>query len=172
MLYLVYREHYIVLRTPSGIVVGILDKRTTEALRGLSDLKSVRFEAFPAVDELANRTQLLKKKGKIVGITVKINVYGGRNDISAVGKRLSECAIYLQHPDNLDENIEYDNPHYLTLRGQLRPKQSPFAVPRRPGEPTKDTATSDITTLFHSLKRYKCLQQVDVDSRIKTPLLR
>ncbi|KAH0536054.1 hypothetical protein FGG08_007035 [Glutinoglossum americanum] len=171
ILYLVYRKHYIILQTRSGKDVAVLDTRTTKALKTLSDLKSVRFEAFPIADGLANGVQVWKEKGKITGISVEINVYGGRDVVNVVGKNLSRSAIYLQHPGHLGDNIEYHNPHYLTLPGQLRLEHCTLTPPYCPGEPTKGTSGPDIATVFDSLKRYRCLQQVDVDLQVRTSLL-
>src|SRR5262249_13065373 len=97
MLCFAHREHHIVLQTSSGMDVAILDRGTTEALKSLSNLRSVRFEVFPAVDGLIEGAQVWKKKGKIAGITVKINIYGDRNVIKIVGKNLSKAGVYLQH---------------------------------------------------------------------------
>jgi hypothetical protein len=104
---------------------------------------------------------------------VDINVYGFKDVAQIVGKRLSKAPIYLQHPHRLDDNIEYDNPHYFRAPGQPTPRPGTVMTMICPEKPMQLASRSpDISTVFDSLTRHRFLQQVKEDSRIRTPLLR
>lgn len=169
---LTYREHYFVLQTFSGLDVAILDTRTTKPLRALLKLKLIRFQAFPAVDGSTREELIWKRKGKVMGITVNIYVYGCRDIYDRAGKILSGSGIYLQHPDHLEENIEYDNPHFLKLPGQRILTRNGFQMTHHSGGGLNDSLDVDINNILDMLKRPKCLYLAHIDSRVRTSLLR
>lgn len=164
------RNQYFALQSPAQADFAILNSRTTKILWGLSDLTPIRYEAFFAGHDLGKPKQQWKRKGNTIGITVSINIYGLREIANDVGRRLSKAGIYLQHPYYLDKNFEYDNPHYFKLPGR---QAKEFTV--CDSSPTRGAMRQpqvvNIVKIFESLDQGHGLQNQNVDSRIKTPLL-
>jgi hypothetical protein len=91
---------------------GLLDHGTGQALAALSRSYSITFEAF-----LDEKAPTLKKSTSNNCRSLRIILYGLRQDSDAVGTLLSENKLYLQQPNTFDSSAVYFNPQYLLRPG-------------------------------------------------------
>lgn len=159
-------ENYFVLVWQDQLHLGVLDVRTAEVLSNIFGLDTFRCEAFFPKGYGTENTSRLRERS---GDPITMNVYGSRNIIGEVGKRLSDMKVYLQQPDHLDESIVYENPHYFSISGQPTP-----IIGIDPATTECPNLNNEIATVFDSLDQAVCLQlpELPVDIRIKTNLLR
>ena len=121
---------------------------------------------------------------------VDIVIYGPKSIAFSIGDILVSGKIFLQHPTHQDPNTEYKNPQVLDFEelckkfGTInRPKanKSTLNLTLEAGvhnHEIPDHAQRDQQTyrdraerVFNQLTRYKSLQKVGTDIKIKTPLL-
>jgi hypothetical protein len=91
---------------------GLLDHGTGQALAALSRTYSITFEAF-----LDEKAPTLKKSTSNNLRSLRIILYGLRQDSDSVGTLLSENKLYLQQPNTFDSSAVYFNPQYLLRPG-------------------------------------------------------
>src|SRR5271155_1922127 len=91
---------------------GLLDHGTSQALAALSRNYSITFKAF-----LDQKAPTLKKSRSDNCRSLRITLYGLRQDSDAVGTLLSENKLYLQQPNTFDSSAVYFNPQYLLRPG-------------------------------------------------------
>ena len=104
----------IVNRRASGEYFGLLDQDTASALGPLVNQYSIHLTGFVPI-----RPQTKSSKSSISrgSHQLCILLYGIQEEIDTIGKLLSSNEIYLQHPQNQDDDVHYNNPHYLTRPG-------------------------------------------------------
>jgi hypothetical protein len=159
------------LQSSGGENIAAVHLKTSNALRALSKLNSVRCEVLVAADEWAEKIQSFKNVGKAACMTVEINVFGPLGKSQAVGKILSKARIYLQHQRLRGGHVEYKNPHLISFPHLSLP------TPRLPTSSLTPDAGSDhsstnIISVLDSLDQRGHLRKIDIDSRITTSLLR
>jgi hypothetical protein len=157
----------------AGIEIGVLNTTISHCFQDLLGSAFIRYEAFVGPNVWGEAIQTWRQTGKRGRLPINVNVYGSRDAIEAVGKVFSRARLYFQHPYRCDDSIKYENPHYLSF--------SNIGIPESP------TLTSWSTTSLHQTERYsKCnisevlenldqqeyVRQANIDSRVRTPLLR
>lgn len=162
----VSRQDYYALESAAENGLVILDAATTRALQALADISSLRLQAVLDGEE-PNCPGHQRGKGKDSIMPVSINIYGGKEVMQEVGKRLAKVHIYLQHPIYLDK-VQYSNPHYFVLPGTDQEHDS-YLPP--PGQGVRKSEVVDIDRLFEELDHTQGLHIWNADSQIRTPLL-
>ena len=162
-----YRQTYYALQYAAQDEFAVLDTGTTKALQALVGLASLRLQAI-VEDGYLKRPAQQWKKGKGIIIPVSVNIYGSKEIMQDVGKRLSKASIYLQHPLHLD-NVHYRNPHYFVLPGKDQEHESyhPSSLEQEVEHPE----VLDIGRLFEAIDHTQNLQVWSADRQIRTPLL-
>lgn len=108
--------------------LAVLDVQTTSKLVALRQIPGVRFEA------LVPTGNILKRKAKSSSpFQTSINIFGPRQAADEVSMALSKVNAFLQHPQALQDGVEYSNPDMLILPGQTTSMNhhistSPFLV--------------------------------------------
>lgn len=146
-----------------------MHSRTTTALRTLQDLPSIRLEAVSCGGE-SNRPDQQSRRGKREIFTISIDIYGSEKITQDVGKRLSRAHTYLQHPINLDNGVQYNNPHYYAVPGG-QTMESLYLSPNSERE-DQQTPVVDIAKVFDEVDQTRILLSHNADCRIRTPLLK
>jgi len=164
-----FHNDYCALQSESKAVFAILHTPTTKALRALSDLHPLRFEAILINGDLSKSSEQWKTT-KEVGISVSIEIYGPRKIAAEIGRRLSKANTYLQHPRHLDRYIEYDNPHYFALPGRPANGVPIFSGVSRQEE-VEQFQTVDIAQVLEDPEHDQGLLHQNADRHIRTPLL-
>lgn len=159
------------LMLPEGIEFANLNSKTSNGLRSLQEFTSMRYEAYVIKDEWTHILKSSKRDGKRAEFTAVVNVYGAREISNAVGERLSNAGIYLQHPDHCDPACEYENPHYFKLKNFECPKPGDFIRECSPSVSNPESILPDCNYVFDTLSRHKHLRDTQIDARIRTPLL-
>jgi len=108
----IYRDTVMVRHAQTAKYGGLLDHGTGQALAALSRNYSITFEAF-----LDEKAPTLKKSTSNNCRSLRIILYGLRQDSDAVGTLLSENKLYLQQPNTFDSSAVYFNPQYLLRPG-------------------------------------------------------
>ncbi|KAH0537607.1 hypothetical protein FGG08_005599 [Glutinoglossum americanum] len=168
-LQLVFRRHCF-LQSSSGKDIAIAHSKTSNALRTLNDLDSIRYEVLVAPDEWKKKTLSFKKIGKAACMTVEINVFGAVSKSQAVGKVLSKAGIYLQHPRLHDIYVKYENPHFISFP-HLSPPTSGLTIPSLAPDVENSVPFANISSILDGLDQRGHLQRADIDPRITTILL-
>ncbi|KAK5994916.1 putative ATP-dependent helicase protein [Cladobotryum mycophilum] len=93
-----------------GESLAVLDARTASTLNTLGDIPAVTFTAVIKSSVFAKRHKPVKSS-KVFDVT--INLMGPRHVVGHVASQLSKVSAHLQHPQWLDDQIEYYNPQFL-----------------------------------------------------------
>lgn len=163
------RNQGFTLMLSTGAEFADINTKISNGLRSLQDFASIRYEAYVVKDQWTRIPW--KKDGKRSELTAVVNVYGAREVSDAVGVRLSNAGIYLQHPDYCDPASEYENPHFFKLPNVECPKPGDFILDSTPALSKQGSIMPDYNCVFETLSRYKYLRDAPIDSRIHTPLL-
>ena len=151
---MVYRKH-------DAEYLGLLDQDTGRALGKLASERSVHLVGFiPAPKRGASGSGRLKE--------LEILVYGLLEDLDAVGSVLADSNIFLQHPQNRDESVPYDNPHYLKRPGAEMEVPEEVSPARAKGRLI--VSNDFMAEIFSSAEGPKEYSQINGSSRIITPL--
>lgn len=105
---------------------------SSPVLGQLLDEFSVKLSAtleLPPPSTKASASQMAKLD-RPRGHTVRIVIYGLKNDRFVVGNMLSEAGLFLQQPSatECERDIEYCNPHYLVRPGSQMPKLNALSI--------------------------------------------
>jgi hypothetical protein len=166
-----FRDHYYALQSTTQADFAIIDKHTTHIFQRLSDLATIRFEAFLDSNDIGKPGKQWKKRGETIGLSFCINIYGSRGIAQEVGKRLSKGGSFLQHPYLLDEGIEYDNPHYFKLPNR-KPALPPDNVTSPYRQPSRESQAAQVSGILDTLDHGAVLQDDNVGAMIQSELLR
>lgn len=166
-----FRNHYYALQSTTQADFAIIDKRTTRVFQRLSDLATIRFEAFLDSNDIGKPGKQWKKGGETIGLPFCINIYGSRRIAQEVGKRLSKGGSFLQHPYLLDEGIEYDNPHYFKLPNR-KIALPPDNVVSQCQQPPRGSQAAQVSGILDSLDHGAVLQDNSVGAMVQSELLR
>ncbi|KAH0562510.1 hypothetical protein GP486_002802 [Trichoglossum hirsutum] len=169
-LQLIFRRHCF-LQSRNGKDIAIVHFKTSNALRALNDLDSVRYEVYVAPNEWAEKILSFKNIGKAACITVELNIFGSVDKSHAVGKVLSKAGIYLQHPRLLDSHIEYENPHFISF-SHLSLSNSRLPTPSLTPDSGSSPSSTDISSVLDNLDQRGYLRKADIDAQITSTLLR
>jgi hypothetical protein len=166
-----FRNHYYALQSTTQTDFAVIDKRTTRVFQRLSDLATIRFEAFLDSNDIGKPGKQWKKGGETIGLPFCINIYGSRGIAQEAGKRLSKGGSFLQHPYHLDEGIEYDNPHYFKLpdRRMALPLDNVVSPCR---QPSRESQAAQVSGILDSLDHGAVLQDDNVGAMVRSELLR
>ena len=165
------RDQYYALQSNTQADFAIIDKRTTNVFQRLSDLATIRFEAFLDSNTVGKPGKQWKKGGETIGLSFSINIYGSRRIAQEVGKRLSKGGSFLQHPYHLDKGIEYDNPHYFKLPNR-KPAFPPGNVVSPCRQLSRESQAAQVSGILDSLHHSTVLQDNTVGAMVRSELLR
>src|SRR5277367_3376960 len=165
------RNHYYALQSTVRADFAIIDKRTTGLFQRLSDLATIRFEAFLDSNDIGKPGKQWKKKGETIGLPFLINIYGSRSIAQEVGKRLSKGGAFLQHPCLLDKGIEYDNPHFFKLPNR-KTALPPDNVVSPCRQLSRESQAAQVSGILDSLDHGAVLQDNIVGAMVRSELLR
>jgi hypothetical protein len=159
------------LQSNNGNDFALLNINTSNALRSLNDMGTLRYEVLVAADEWAEKIISFKNLGKAAFLTVEINVYGSAGKCQVVGQVLSKARISLQHPRLCDSHVKYENPHFVSFP-HLSAATSGLPTPALTPDIASDMSSSDMNSLLDELDQHEHLDTADIDPRITTTLLR
>lgn len=164
-------KQYCALSFLTGSDFANINTKTTNGLRSLMELSSVRYEVYITANEWTEKLKARRLKVKKVGLMATINVYGARAISSVVGDRLSRASLYLQHPDHCGPASQYENPHFFKLPQSRFPKPEFFCKGTIPISSIQPASASNYVSVFDTLSRYKYLRHAEIDPRVTTLLL-
>ncbi|KAH8687414.1 SNF2 family N-terminal domain-containing protein [Tricladium varicosporioides] len=168
---IISQNNYFVLRLITGIEIGALNTNISHCFQELSETASVRYEFFINVDVLREAIQAWKQTGKRGILPIDINVYGSRDATGVVGRVFSRARLYFQHPYRFDGSAEYDNPHYLSFSNIVNPESLILSPWNISVYQAKRSSNYNISKVLENLDQQEYVRQVDIDSRVRTPLL-
>ena len=169
---LIKEDNLHVVMSPHNHPVFVLHTQTSRALQQLETFPGVRFQVSITHDDWLQEIQSGERRTKTTGVSTNVYVYGTRAVSSTVGEKLSKAKVFLQEPDVFPPFIVYENPHYYDV-----PRQE-AAVPDSVTQNVEATNGNDtpldhqIFQMLDSLDSRNHLEEVEVDARITTSLLR
>lgn len=93
--------------------LAVLDVKMTSKLVALRQMSGVRCEAVVPTGTI------LKRKAKSSSpFQISVNIFGPRKAADEVSAALSKVHAFLQHPQTLNDGVEYSNPDMLIFPGQ------------------------------------------------------
>jgi hypothetical protein len=145
---------------------GLLDHGTNQALAALSRNYSITFEAF-----LDEKAPTWKKSTSNNCRSLKITLYGLRQDSDAVGTLLSGNKLYLQQPITFDSSAVYFDPQYLLRPGSefKLPVQEDFQSSVREKQMVQ-AVRSQILRVFDAAVGPATFYEVQVSKRLTADL--
>jgi hypothetical protein len=164
------RNHYYALQSTVRADFAIIDKRTTGLFQRLSDLATIRFEAFLDNNDIGKPGRQWKKKGETIGLPFLINIYGSRSIAQEVGKRLSKGGAFLQHPYLLDKGVEYNNPHFFKLPNRKTAIRLEYQVSTY-RQPSRESQAAQVSGILDSLDHGVVLQDKTAGAMVQSELL-
>jgi SWI/SNF-related matrix-associated actin-dependent regulator of chromatin subfamily A3 len=100
------------LKLDDGTLCAQLDHHLYDPLKRITQIESTRLRAYVLVEEWIGIIDHAKRH-KDAETNIDINVYGLSSVRSAVGQKLSDDGLYLQHTKHCEEDVKYENPHML-----------------------------------------------------------
>jgi SWI/SNF-related matrix-associated actin-dependent regulator of chromatin subfamily A3 len=156
-----------------GLVLGEVNASLEQALsKIIKQQYLLDFEVFAPIRAIRETISRATKEKDAV-VRVQISLYGPRNISQVIGRELSQLKIYLQRPDYVREDADYDNPHMLKLADH----QDPIPVAmidievKNTEKNAEETLKETIADVYSLLTRGKNLQGLEGDERLKTSLL-
>ena len=177
---LVLHARYFLLQSPFVGSVAVLNEQTGQTLIDVTEINCVSLSAYSFVDQWNSLGKKRAQSAKDTYMSVEINICGLQTVRNTVGQILSLSHTYLQHPSYLDEDVLYDNPHFLRIPGIVpdigaldRVASEHYVTTENEESKTSTRIQIEeaISAIFDSLTRFKCLEKLEADHRIKTPLL-
>lgn len=168
----VARQTYFVVQSSSGADVSLMNRHVSGCFRELREDASIRYEGFVEIASLQEWMQAWKKTGKAGNLSVDINIYGPLVDLEKVGELLSKTRLYLQHPHHCPQSARYKNPHYLTFSNSPSLDANVPPVLASSIQGVLNVHQYSVSNALEDLHQREYLRQVEVDQRIRTPLLR
>lgn len=104
-----------------------------------------------------------------------IVVYGLRKDVNEIGDFLGDFDLFLQHPTEYDNRLEYLNPQYLLRPGSSIPRVEDVKFQALPSHQSSDAILeeepkSDVHRVFDSASGPSSFFQIQQSSRLRTNL--
>lgn len=167
------RKDILTLIFADGTDFGILNTHTATALCKVLDKYTVELECIAPVLSVRETIEKASKANEAV-VRVDINIYGDIGVKDEAGDCLSNYQLFLQRPNQIRDEVEYDNPHILQFPDlQL---ESVECVPEYPHEKeatsmSAETFQRTINAVYASLKRNDKLERMEVGNLIRTQLL-
>lgn len=161
----------VVLRVADMKPFAVLNSKTSATIFNFLSVSSIRASALIAHAQVVDLIQNVAGGRRRRIVLLDINIYGHVTIKSSIGMQLSRAHLFLQDPDNLEDDMKYDNPHILTLP---KPK---FIVPKLSEDPEGPEISDhakfdfDMRLIYSSLSRSLYLQSLEADTSIKTSLL-
>jgi hypothetical protein len=155
-------------------------------LQSLSNLMAKYQAELKGYLSMAKRNTLVpeKRKGKAsphhaCEYSLRIVVYGSRQDKTAVGEFLSDAGLFLQHPAGAecDLDLKYFNPHYLVRPGGEMPRIEELSL-EVDDEKTGSTGVMDdvaknrLLRMFDHADGAEAVVDVTPSPRLQTPLMK
>jgi SWI/SNF-related matrix-associated actin-dependent regulator of chromatin subfamily A3 len=167
---LAFTTQFISLLSEHGTQIGQLKDSLTDPLNRISDIPSLRLEAFASIKDTLRCIDRAKRQHDSV-IKVDINVYGSTNVRDEVGRSLSADRLYLQHTKHRKDEFDYDNPHMLVFDDIDLESALPHIDHEllQTVEPSKIQET--IMDVCQAETRDRGLRGLEHDIRVTTPLL-
>ncbi|KAM5376427.1 hypothetical protein ACJZ2D_005481 [Fusarium nematophilum] len=106
---------------------------------------------------------------------VHVVIYGLRKDMDDIGSFLEDCNLYLQHPTEYDNRVEYANPQYLLRPGSRMPKVHDAAFHAMPSQESSDRildegSKGELLRVFDAADGPSLFAEVKPSPRLRTPL--
>jgi SWI/SNF-related matrix-associated actin-dependent regulator of chromatin subfamily A3 len=170
---------YFMLKFSEDSIFAQVNELASQGLAALQDVSSVEIRAFAETKRIQHVFARAKKPGEAT-LKVEINVYGSIDDAKMVGGKLCSAKLFLQDPDHGTQDIEYCNPHVIQFPGveEPVPKNTEHGICEGPVKPSKslreerETFDQTLSTIYHSLTRFRSLERMQGGAHIVTPLLR
>jgi hypothetical protein len=140
----------------------VIDFHTTRTLRLVQDLGTVRYQAVIQRNAIGRPSTGM--------IEVSINLYGRVELKKKVGLLLAHERQFLQHPDVVDPEVNYDNPHYFKTPGPLDLNRR--VRPRYEDRISNEAVTSEVCKVLDSLSIVESNFPIPAIDVLRTPLLR
>ncbi|KAK3378717.1 SNF2 family N-terminal domain-containing protein [Lasiosphaeria ovina] len=131
----------------SGKYAGILNSPVLSCL--LQDFK-VRFSAQLLPPDQARGPERKPGKQELKSpklCPVRIVIYAMRGDERAIGAKLSDAGLFLQHPaahECSSQNVSYSNPHYLARPGSEPPTLEDLSLTANDSSPLQDNRLDNV----------------------------
>jgi SWI/SNF-related matrix-associated actin-dependent regulator of chromatin subfamily A3 len=170
---------YFMLKFSEDDIFAQVNELASQGLAALQDVSSVEIRAFAETRRIQHVFARAKKPGEAT-LKVEINVYGSVDDAGMVGDKLCSAKLFLQDPDHGTQDIEYCNPHVIRFPGveEPVPKNTEHGIFEGLSKPSKslreerETFDQTVSTIYHSLTRFRNLERMQGGAHIVTPLLR
>lgn len=171
-----------------GDIVAVLNSKTHLALSKLTAVNQIQFRGHIQRDNLNSTTTggKLLLNGSSAHSLLDLLVFGPQLIAENLARELSRYRLFLQHPDPLPADVSYSNPQYLPIAGAFLTNGSllPAIQDLEDVEDHEDTSNisssqeddklqmSNLADVLDHLPQHNYLEEVQVDHRISTPLLR
>jgi hypothetical protein len=146
-----------------------LNEKAARAFDEICQTIPLRLEAFVNVSNCLKVLQRAKRPGDAL-IDIDVNVYATIDTFEDAGHQLSARKLYLQHTDYHCNDVEYRNPHMLSLPGY----QSSNVVSRPFIQEAKRALDSHfeeiLSDVYSSLGRGETLHGLKADAQVKSIL--
>lgn len=174
------------VQTTDGVALARVNTKTALAMRSLALHQKVSFKGVASRAELDQKLAqtTLTRNPNPAQFTwpLNIHVFGDRSVADTVARELSKLRLFLQHPNPFTPGTVYENPQYLIVPGASLPNGTVLAplaaellrpeTERAVSAEEFDDEEQNLTRLMNTLPRHDYLQEIDIDSSIKTVLLK
>lgn len=170
---------YFMLKFSEDELFAQINEHVSRGLAALDDVPSVEKRAFAETSRIQCVLDRAKRPGEAT-LKVEVNLYGSVEEAGIVGDKLSATKLFLQDPDHGMKDIEYCNPHVIQFPGieEPVPKVVENGIAEGSSKASQmvregvDTFDRTISTIYHSLTRFRNLERMQGGEHVLTPLLK
>ncbi|OQU97598.1 SNF2 family domain-containing protein isoform 2 [Cladophialophora immunda] len=169
---------YFMLKFSEDELFAQINEHVSRGLAALDDVPSAEIIAFAETSRIQRVLDRAKRPGEAT-LKVEVNLYGSVDEAGVVGDKLSTAKLFLQDPDQGMKDIEYCNPHVIQFPGieEPVPEIVETAIVEESSKASQtvregvDTFDHTISTIYHSLTRFRNLERMQGGEHLLTPLL-
>jgi len=169
---LVQKHKVLLVVTSQDRSIFVLHTRTAKVLQHLENIHALRYQITVKPNDLLQGAEPRHDQCKEGDISTNVYIYGDRSLASSVGATLSKMRVFLQDPEDLAANIQYENPHYYDVpqpKLPLSESTSNEVMSTNTGGPGME---QDVLKILDSLDSSDKLEEAVVSVEIMTDLLR
>ena len=155
--------------TSDGKPFALIDLKTTKSLKLAEESAPLQLQVVIAprcLDTTESRASALKPSS----FSASLNVYTTEKHAKTIGAILAKEKRYLQHPYEIDDGVQYNNPQYLHTRDRQNSMNSLIRGPQSLAERLLDISTQ-VSEIMNDLGTVRA-DNTTLSELTKTPLMR
>jgi SNF2 family DNA or RNA helicase len=168
---------YFALQGSTTTVVAIIDEETSDGLRCLASIPSIRFESYLTHDDWENKLEMSSSRKSKFETEIEVTVYGNRAVADELCKALDDAELFLQRPV-ITRGCPYENPQNMQF-SDLEEDDDATSISEADAQAISQeamasqfTLENDLALILDNLPSHDFLREATISVDIKSPLMK